>query len=42
MAYNLKYRGAILAFLKTNVDSIVLVSIGHESTLINEERMVEA
>ena len=42
MVYNLQYEGASLVFLKMNVDTIVLVSIGHESTLISEERMVAA
>ena len=42
MVYNLQYEGENLVFLKMNVDTIVLVSIGHESTLISEERMVAA
>ena len=42
MVYNLRYGGENLVFLKMNVDTIVLVSIGHESTLISEERMVAA
>ena len=42
MVYNLRYEGENLVFLKMNVDTIVLVSIGHESTLISEERMVAA
>ncbi len=42
MVYNLRYEGGNLVFLKMNVDTIVLVSIGHESTLISEERMVAA
>lgn len=42
MVYNLRYEGENLVFLKMNVDTFVLVSIGHESTLISEERMVAA
>lgn len=42
MVYNLRYEGENLVFLKMNVDTIVLVSIGHESTLISKERMVAA
>ena len=42
MVYNLQYEGENHVFLKMNVDTIVLVSIGHESTLISEERMVAA
>lgn len=42
MVYNLRYGGENLVFLKMNVDTIVLESIGHESTLISEERMVAA
>lgn len=42
MVYNLRYEGANLVLLQMNVDTIVLVSIGYESTLISEERMVAA
>ena len=42
MVYNLRYEGASLVLLKTNIDVVILVSIGYEATLHREERRVAA
>lgn len=34
--------GANLVFLKTSVDTVILVSIGYDATLYSEERRVAA
>ena len=41
MVYNLQYEGASLVLLKTNIDSVILVSVGY-TTLHREERRVAA
>ena len=42
MVYNLQYEGASLVLLKTNIDSVILVSVGYDATLHHEERRVAA
>ena len=42
MVYNLRYGGANLVLLKTNNDSVILVSVGYDATLHHEERRVAA
>lgn len=34
--------GANLVLLKTNIDSVILVSVGYDATLHHEERRVAA
>ena len=34
--------GANLALLKTNIDNVILVSVGYDATLHHEERRVAA
>lgn len=38
MVYNLRYRGANLVLLKTNIDNVILVSVGYNAALHREER----
>lgn len=40
MAYNLRYVGASLVLQKTNIDTVIQVSIGYDATLYSEERRV--
>lgn len=42
MVYNLRYRGANLVLLKTNIDNVILVSVGYNAALHREERRVAA
>ena len=42
MVYNLRYGGANLVLLKTNIDNVILVSVGYDATLHREERRVAA
>lgn len=42
MVYNLRYGGANLVLLKTNIDSVILVSVCYDATLHHEERRVAA
>ena len=42
MVYNLRYEGANLVLLKTNIDNVILVSVGYDATLHHEERRVAA
>lgn len=42
MVYNLRYGGANLVLLKTNIDNVILVSVGYNATLYSEERRVAA
>lgn len=42
MVYNLRYGGANLVLLKTNIDNVILVSVGYDATLHHEERRVAA
>ena len=42
MVYNLRYGGASLVLLKTNINSVIQVFIGYDATLHHEERRVAA
>lgn len=42
MVYNLRYGGANLVLLKTNIDNVIQVSVGYDATLYSEERRVAA
>ena len=42
MVYNLRYGGANLVLIKTNINNVILVSVGYDATLHREERRVAA